>query len=171
MTQETVKAAYRRKLASNPDGEITVDTVEIYHPLISKRYRLVADQIDLVAKLEDGVTDATFEAANISVKGASNNSDMTQSASVTIADPLNELDDELSRIPLSNTDKVTITYRAYLLSDLSYPADGPIVYEARDVTQGKGTFTLSVGAPRLNNRGTGLILTPALCPLIRGVLA
>jgi len=35
MTQETVKAAYRRKLASNPDGEITVDTIEIYHPLIS----------------------------------------------------------------------------------------------------------------------------------------
>ena len=100
MTQETVKSAYRRKLASNPDGEITVDTIEIYHPLISKRYRLVADQVDLVAKLEDGITNATFEAANISVKGASNNSDMTQSASVTIADPLNELDDELSRIPL-----------------------------------------------------------------------
>lgn len=171
MTQETVKAAYRRKLASNPDGEITVDTIEIYHPLISKRYRLAADQIDLTANLEDGITTATFNAASISVKGAANNSDMTQSASITIADAMNELDDELSLIPLQNDDKVTVTYRAYLLSDLSYPADGPIVYEASDVTQGKGTFTMAVGAPRLNNRGTGLILTPTLCPLIRGVLA
>ena len=171
MSQESVKAAYRKKLASNPDGEITLDTIEIYHPLMSRRYYLVADQVDLVAYLEDGVTQVTFEAANINVKGAANNADMNQSATFTIADIDNKLDDELDRIPLDNETLPVFIFRSYLLSDLSFPAAGPVEYEAQDINQEKGKFTASVSAPRINNRGTGVVLTPDICPLIRGVIS
>jgi hypothetical protein len=169
MTAETVKAAYRKKLASNPDGEIAVGTWEVYHPLMSKRYYFVSDQVALTAFLESG-SQVTFEPANISTKGAANNADMNQSASMTIADPFNELDDELERIPLDNETLPLLTFRTYLISDLSYPAWGPVEYEAQDINQGKGSFTATVSAPRINNRGTGLIVTPTICPLIRGLL-
>nr|DAE48292.1 MAG TPA: hypothetical protein [Caudoviricetes sp.] len=33
MSQESVEAAYRRKLASNPDGEMDYITLQISHPL------------------------------------------------------------------------------------------------------------------------------------------
>ena len=170
MTQATVAAAYRKKLASNPDGEIALDTVELYHPDMSRRYYLVADQIPLTATLETGET-VTFEAANINAKGAGNNGDMNQNANFAIADPENVLDDELDRIALDSEVVPTLTFRRFLLSDLSYPAWGPITYDAQDVNQEKGKFTCSVSAPRLNNRGTGLIVTPTLCPLLRGILA
>ena len=41
MSQESVEAAYRRKLASNPDGEMDYITLQISHPLLSKTYYLV----------------------------------------------------------------------------------------------------------------------------------
>lgn len=169
MTQQTVAEAYRKKLATNPDGEISLTTVEIYHPLMSKRYYLVRDTVDLVATLETG-QQVTFTAAKMEAKNAANNADMSQSASFTIADPLNELDDEMDRIPLTDETLPEFTFREYLLSDLSYPAQGPVAYEAQDINQGKGSFTATVSAPKINNRGTGLILTPDLCPLIRGFM-
>lgn len=171
MTQQSVADAYRLKLASNPEGEITLKTWEIYHPSMSQRYYLVADVVDLVAYLEDGTTQVTYTAANVSTKQAANNADMNQQATMTVADYQNALDDELDLIPLDDETLPTLTYREYLLSDLSYPAWGPIIYEAQDVNQGKGTFTAAVSAPKLNSRETGLILTPSLCPLIRGVLS
>ena len=170
MTQATVAAAYRKKLASNPDGEIAIDTIEIAHPSMSKTYWLVADVEALTANLETGVAQV-FEAANINIKGAGNNADMSQSATFTIADPENQLDDELDRIALGDGTLPTFTFRTYLLSDLTYPAWGPVTYDAQDINQEKGKFTASVSAPRLNNRGTGLVVTPTLCPLLRGILA
>lgn len=170
MTQATVAAAYRKKLVSNPDGEIELDTLEISHPDMSKTYYLVADQIPLTAKLETGA-DVTFEPSPIGIKGAGNNADMNQSATFTIPDVDNILDDEMDRIGLTSSSYPVFTFRTYLLSDLSYPAWGPVSYEVQDISQSKGLFTAAVSAPKLNNKGTGLILTPELCPLIRGILA
>lgn len=170
MTQAAVEAAYRQKLASNPDGESVVDTVQIYHPLISKTYYLVNDTRDLTSFLETGAP-ITFETAAMKTKSAANNNDMSQQASFTIVDVENILNDELDLIPIENEDPIEFTFRRYLLSDLSYPAHGPVVYEAQDITKSKGLFTASVGAPKLNNKGTGLIITPSICPLLRGILA
>ena len=61
MTQQSVADAYRKKLASNPEGvDEPLQTWEIYHPSMSKRYFLVNDTKDLTAYLEDGVTQAGF---------------------------------------------------------------------------------------------------------------
>ena len=137
MTQATVAAAYRKKLASNPDGEIALDTIQISDPNMTRTRWFVADQIPLTATLEDGVTAQTFEPANINIKGAASNADLSQSASFTFADPENELDDELTRI-LDAGSVPVLTFRTYLVSDLSYPAWGPVSMRLRTSTRKKG---------------------------------
>ena len=41
MSEDSVLAAYKMKLASNPEGQIDYETVEITHSLLSKRYLIV----------------------------------------------------------------------------------------------------------------------------------
>ncbi len=169
MSQESVEAAYRLKLASNPEGEMDYITVEITHPLLSKRWLLVRGTSDLTAQLETGET-VTFEATPMEAKDAANNGDMDQNASFTLPDVLNVLDDEMDRIPLGNKELPRLTFRRYVSSDLSYPCDGPTVYELHNLSQEKGIFTADTGVPMLNQKTTGLLMTPEAIPLLRGIL-
>jgi len=68
MSQESVEAAYRRKLASNPDGEMDYITLQISHPLLSKTYYLVRGLQELTATLETGET-ITFEPTPMEASG------------------------------------------------------------------------------------------------------
>lgn len=169
MSQESVEAAYRRKLASNPDGELDYITLEITHPLLSKRWLLVRGTSDLTATLETGET-VTFEATPMDAKNAANNNDMDQTASFSLPDVLNILDEEMDRIPYGNAELPKFIFRRFVSTDLSYPADGPVVYELQTLTQEKGVFTAETGTPMLNQRQTGILMTPEEIPLLRGVL-
>lgn len=170
MSQESVEAAYRLKLASNPDGELDYLTLEITHPLLSKRYLLVRGTSDLTATLETGEV-VTFEGTPMEAKGAANNNDMDQRTSFALPDVGNQLDDEMDRIPTSNLELPKFTFRRYVSTDLSYPCDGPVVYELQSLSQEKGVFTADVGVPMLNQRATGLLMTPSQIPILRGVLS
>ncbi len=170
MTAESVEAAYRRKLASNPEGELDFTTVEITHPLLSRRYLIVRGTEPLTATLETGET-VTFEPSPMDAKDAANNNDMDQQAAFTLPDVGNLLDDEMSKIPLSNQIWPEFTFRRFISTDLSYPADGPVTYDLQSLSQSKGLFTADVGVPRLNERPTGELMTPEKIPLLRGVLA
>lgn len=170
MSEASVLAAYKLKLASNPEGQMDFDTVEITHPLFSKRYLLVVGTSDLTATLETGET-VTFEATPMEVKEGGNNNDMDQQASFTLPDVGNLLDDEMGNIPLSNDEAPVFTFRSFVSTDLSYPARGPVTYDLQSLSQSKGVFTADVGVPRLNERQTGLLMTPQEIPLLRGILA
>lgn len=170
MSQQSVLEAYRRKLASNPEGQIDYTTVEITHPRLSKRYLLVRGTEPLTATLETGET-VTFEPTALEAKGAANNNDMDQRASFTLPDVDNQLDDELDRIDPADPTLPKVTYRRFISTDLSYPADGPVVYELQSVSQEKGLFTIDTGVPMLNQKGTGLLMTPSDIPLLRGILS
>lgn len=170
MSESAVIAAYKLKLASNPEGQMDFETVEITHPLFSKRYLLVVGTTDLTATLENGEV-VTFEGVPMEATDGGNNNDMDQQASFTLPDVGNILDDEMSRIPLSNEQSPVFTFRAFVSTDLSYPARGPITYDLQSISQSKGVFTADVGVPRLNERQTGLLMTPQLIPLLRGILA
>lgn len=170
MSQESVEAAYRRKLASNPDGEMDYITLQISHPLLSKTYYLVRGTSDLTATLETGEV-VTFEATPMEAKGAANNNDMDQRASFALPDIGNQLDDEMDRIPPDNTVLPKFIFRRFVSTDLSSPADGPVVYELQSINQEKGIFTADVGVPMLNQRATGELMTPSVIPLLRGVLS
>ena len=169
MSQESVEAAYRRKLASNPDGELDYITLEITHPLLSKRWLLVRGTSYLTATLETGET-VTFEATPMDAKNAANNNDMDQTASFSLPDVLNILDEEMDRVPYNNTELPKFIFRRYVSTDLLYPCDGPVVYELQTLTQEKGVFTAETGTPMLNQRQTGILMTPEEIPLLRGVL-
>jgi Domain of unknown function (DUF1833) len=170
MGEQSVIDAYRRKLASNPDGQMDFDTVEITHPLFSKRYLLVVGTSPLTATLETGEL-VTFEPTPMDVAEGGNNNDTDQQASFTLPDVGNLLDDEMSRLPLSDTLAPVFTFRSFVSTDLSHPARGPVTYDLQTLTQSKGVFTADVGVPRLNERQTGILMTPQEIPLLRGVLA
>lgn len=170
MSESSVLAAYKLKLASNPEGQMDFDTVEITHPLFSKRYLLVVGTSDLTATLETGET-VTFEATPMEVKEGGNNNDMDQQASFTLPDVGNLLDDEMDNVPLNNDEAPVFTFRSFVSTDLSYPARGPVTYDLQSLSQSKGVFTADVGVPRLNERQTGILMTPQEIPLLRGILA
>lgn len=169
MSQESVEAAYRRKLASNPEGELDYITLEIAHPLLSNRWLLVRGTDDLTATLETGEV-VTFEGTPMEAKNAANNNDMDQTATFSLPDVLNILDDEMDRIPFDNQELPKFIFRRYVSTDLSFPCDGPVIYELQNLSQEKGVFTAETGVPMLNQRQTGLLMTPEQIPLLRGVL-
>lgn len=170
MSADSVEAAYRLKLASNPEGQIDYETVEITHSLLSKRYLIVRGTSELTATLETGET-VTFEPSPMNAIDAANNNDMDQQASFTLPDVGNQLDDEMANIPLDNKEWPVFTYRRFISTDLSYPCDGPVTYDLQAISQSKGVFSADVGVPRLNERATGLLATPEDIPLLRGILS
>ena len=170
MSEQSVIEAYKLKLASNPDGQMDFDTVEISDPHFSKRYLLVVGNSDLTATLETGET-VTFEGVPMEVGEGGNNNDTDQQASFTLPDVGNLLDDEMARLPLGYNGSPVFIFRTFVSTDLSYPARGPVTYDLQTMTQSKGVFTAGVGVPRLNERQTGILMTPEEIPLLRGVLA
>lgn len=170
MSAESVEAAYRLKLASNPEGQIDFETVEITHPLLSRRFLIVRGTSPLTATLETGET-VTFEPSPMNAVNAANNNDLDQQSSFTLPDVGNQLDDEMSRIPLGNQEWPVFTYRRFINTDLSAPCAGTVTYDMQALSQSKGVFTAEVGVPRLNERATGLLATPEAIPLLRGILA
>ena len=170
MSEQSVIEAYKRKLASNPDGQLDFDTVEITHPLFSKRYLLVVGTSPLTATLETGET-VMFEPTAMEVVEGGNNNDTDQQASFTLPDVGNLLDNETARVPHGDKRDPVFTFRRFVSTDLSYPARGPVTYDLQTLTQSKGVFTADVGVPRLNERQTGILMTPEEIPLLRGILA
>lgn len=170
MSESSVIAAYKLKLASNPEGELDFETVEITHSLLSKRYLIVRGNEPLTATLETGET-VTFEPSPMESTDAANSNDLDQQASFTLPDVGNLLDDEMQNIPLDNQEWPVFTFRRYVSTDLSYPCVGPITYDLQSLSQSKGVFTADVGVPRLNERPTGILATPTEIPLLKGLLS
>lgn len=170
MSEQSVIEAYKRKLASNPDGQLDFDTVEITDPNFSRRYLLVVGTSSLTATLETGET-VMFEPSAMEVVEGGNNNDTDQQASFTLPDVGNLLDYEMSRLPFGYEGSPVFIFRSFVSTDLSHPARGPVTYDLQTLTQSKGVFTADVGAPRLNERQTGILMTPEEIPLLRGILA
>lgn len=170
MSESSVIAAYKLKLASNPEGELDFETVEITHSLLSKRYLIVRGNEPLTATLETGET-VTFEPSPMEATDAANSNDLDQQASFTLPDVGNLLDDEMQNLPLDNQEWPVFTFRRYVSTDLSYPCVGPITYDLQSLSQSKGVFTADVGVPRLNERPTGILATPTDIPLLKGLLS
>lgn len=170
MSEASVIAAYKLKLASNPEGQIDYETVEITHPLLTRRYLIVRGTTPLTATLETGET-VTFEPSPMETVNAANNNNMDQNASFTLPDVGNILDDEISRVPLNTDIFPVFTFRKFISADLSHPCLGPVVYDLQALSQSKGVFTADVGVPRLNQRTTGILMNPTDIPILRGLLS
>ena len=164
----TLEDELRVLLNTYPVGRYQIETLEISHSLFSKIFYLTREPLGVTATLETAQV-VMFEGTNIDIQLNSTKADLDQNFSFTLPDLSNALDDELDRIPLSNTEKILVKYRIYINDDLSGPAEGPIALEALNVSQEKGLFTISAGAPQLNWNKTGIIYDYDTFPMLRAL--
>jgi len=164
----SVEDDLREYLTSYNAGIVYFETIEIYHPLFSKKYYLTREPLGITATLENG-QQVDFEGANIEIALNSTKSDLDQNFSFSFSDIENALDDELDRIPFDDTTKITMAYRAFLSSNLTEPAQGPVALEVITVSQEKGVFTVEAGAPQLNWSKTGITYNYQDFPTLRAL--
>lgn len=154
---------YQILLNSQPENETYFETIIISHSKMSKTYYFVFDSVPLVAG------GFTFTPANISVTNAQNTNDLDQQASFTISDINNELDDELDRIPLGNTEDIIVGYGVYVSGLLDAPAEY-FEYTVQSIPQKLGAFTMQCGAPNLNRDETGEVFSFERFPMLRSAI-
>lgn len=159
---------YQLLLNSQPENETSFETIYISHSKISKTHYLVFNNVPLTAKLVTG-EEVTFLPANITPTNAQNSNDLDQQASFTIADENNELDDELDRIPLGDTEDIVIGFGVYVSTALDAPAEF-IEYTVKSIPHKLGAFTLQCGAPNLNQNETGEVFSFDRFPMLRSVV-
>jgi len=157
---------YKRFLSSSPEDTQRYEIVVFKHSKLSRTYYFVIDSSSLTATLEG--QEITFEPASIASTNAINSNDLDQSASFTVADVFNELDDELARIPLDDTESLIVGSGIYLDSDLSAPVEYT-EYDIKDIVQEKGVFTVNAGAPDLNSDQCGQVFDLDTWPMLRGL--
>lgn len=161
---------YKKLLSSQPENKRLYETIEITHTGLTQDYFFVRDSEDLLVT-DPAVGGGVFTAANIeNANSLSNNTDLDQTASFTISDVNNILNDELDNIDIGNTEIPLLKYRVYHSDTLSTPAEGPIEYEIESISQKKGVFTIKTSVPKLNERGTGIAYNLTDFPLLRGTL-
>jgi len=157
----------REMTVSWQTGKFWIDTISIYHPLISQTYYLAKLPYDITATLED--TDiVTFLASQFEPQMNSTKDDLNQDFAFTFADVDNTLDNELNLIPLNDETPIEITYRGYISDNLLYPA---IVYylNVTEVARRKGAFTISCGVSQMNWQKTGLYYDLETFPMLKGL--
>lgn len=156
---------YVKLLNSQPDGERDYQGLIVSHSKFSKTYYLGFDNADFTALDPDGV-ERHFVASNINAVNPSNDNDLSQVASFSIGDLYNVLDDELDLLPPDTDETIQVTHLQYISgSDTSAEY---ITYDAKDVTQKEGAFTIACGAPDLNKDETGEVYSLDQFPSLRG---
>lgn len=158
-------------LASYPVGQYQIDTLEITHSLFSQRYLFTREPGGLTATITnmDGSTEEVeFVGVNFEPILNRRKADLDTNFSFTLADPENQLDDELDNIPLNNTEKIVVVYRAYFSDDLSSEAEIHRLNALR-VNQEKAVFTIDCGLPQLNWQKTGIVYDYDTFPPLRGL--
>jgi len=158
----------RELLVTYPSGDYMIEAIEISHSLFSQTYYLTIEPLGITATLETAAT-VDFTGTNIEITRNSTKSDLDQNYSFTIPDLDNVLDDEMGRIPFSDSEDISVKYRAYLASDLTEPAMGPVNLQVVGVNQEKGVFTITAGAPQLNWNKTGIIYDYDTWPMLRAL--
>lgn len=159
--------AYKKFLASNPEGKREYRTISISHSQMSKTYNLVMDSAELIARDENGLL-ITYSPAAMLESGSMQTNDLDQTASYTIADELNILDGELDRVDIDTVEPFIVVFRAYHSDYLDVPAD-VLSYNANSVAQAKGSFTIRTGVPDLNSDQTGQIYNLTDFPMMRSL--
>jgi|LGVE01.1.fsa_nt_gb hypothetical protein len=159
--------AYKELLNSKPEGRRYYETLILSHSLLSQTYYFVNDSVDLVANDNDGLS-RTYTALPFQSSNAVNSNDLSQTATYSLPDVQNILDDELDRIPIGNTENILATFGIYESDFLDSPAEW-LVYEVDKVPQKKGSFSIQTGVPKLNSDETGEIYDFQTWPMLRSV--
>lgn len=152
---------------------VQLETLEISHPSFSKVYRIVRNAMNgITAKLEDGVTMATFEYYPLQLKQTGSSDDLDQKLQIDLGDLGETIPTEIDNCFAAATmlTKPTVLYRVYRSDDLTQPLDGPFRYELTTLGQKIEGASFAAEAPRLNNSRTGDVYTLTRFPMLTGFL-
>ena len=165
-----VEARLREFLASAPQTIYMIEVISIAHSDLTQTYNLWREPSDGgVVDEDDNVLSVRSTNFTVALAGSPDNLDQKITVNIDTTDPDNLLRKELDRIPLDTTEKILLTYRAYLSDDLTEP-QAVQVLQVESINYNRGTATLSAIAPKYNVNRTGELYTFGRFPMLRGFL-
>lgn len=146
MTDTTLSQAIQEAYASAPASEVVHHTLEFRHAAWAAPIRVVQDVANLTATLEADAplnpgeavvfTGYAFQMDLPELSGAA-----SPQVTITIDNVSLEIEDAINQALLT-TDLVEVTYRAYLASDLTHPAnDPPLTLTLTSISAGQFQIT------------------------------
>lgn len=117
---EAIKEAY----ASADVRVVAYDTLEIAHPSFTQPIYVVRDWQDLVATLEDGVTEVTFVRFKFDLTRPEVSPDGVPQCRIDMDNVTREIMANLM-LTRNSTEMIAVRYRQYIDTDLSRPQNDP----------------------------------------------
>jgi hypothetical protein len=156
-------------LASAPQTVRAIQTINIFHPSMSRAFLLWREPY--VGTLTIDGTAYTVEPANIEIglAGAAGHLDQRFDIKLGLVDSMDTFRIELDRIPVNTKVKATLVYREYLSDDLVNP-QAVANLQVEVVSWTKGAANITAVSPRLNMTRTGQLYSPKEIPMLRGFL-
>ena len=136
---------------------VQLELLEIYHPNMSKTYRIVRNSVlGVTVNLENGQS-AFFQYVPIKVENNGARDDLEQSLTITFGDLGEILPNEMDNIRSANgfNTKASLIYRTYRSDDLSSPIFGPVYFEIESFSFDWQGATFEAKAPSTNINKTG----------------
>lgn len=124
-------------------SDVVIPTLELSCPVWPESLYICAGYEDITAVTELGVT-VTFQAAGIDVSLPKKNNDGTQKLAFAIDNVRGDAQRMISDARDVDA-RITITYRTYLYSDLSAPAEKPYVMTALSASMKGPKVEISAG--------------------------
>lgn len=129
MVDTSLSAAIKEAYAAAPSDVVTLHTLEFRHPAFSQPIRVVLDHADHTCTLEAGAPANPAEAVlfvgyAFNIVLPSVDAGAAPEVVITIDNVSMEIEDNINAA-LATTDKVMVTYRPYLSTDLITPAMNP----------------------------------------------
>ena len=157
MPDASLSAALREAYAAAPSDVVIYATIEIRHPAFTSPIRVVRDGSDLIATLEDSAP-ADAGQSVVFVRFAFNftRPELSASGVPQVTLEIDNVDRGIVanlEAALTTQEPIAITYREYVSSDLSAPAnDPPLHMTLISVTADPLKVTATAGFPDLVNR-------------------
>jgi Domain of unknown function (DUF1833) len=138
MPDPALSQALKEAYAAAPADTVILHTLEIWHPAFATPIRVVRDMADLQARLEataprDGGQMVTFTALAFDLDLPPVDTAPVPEITITLDNVGREISDALDEAAISQ-DKIEVTYRPYLSTDLDGPQmDPPVTMTLSDV--------------------------------------
>ena len=166
----TPEELYEQYLYNNPDYDRIIETITITHSDITQDYAICREPNGETCTNEDG-TEVFYSGVNFEVSKNTSSDDLDEEFSIVFADVNGDLKAEAENIPLDTDEFVKVVYRAFMDSDRSAPAYGPITLEATSMTPtNDGSVTVTAKSPSLNVNRCGELYTYERFPSLKSFL-
>lgn len=151
MPDSTLSQAIKEAYAAAPSGVVVYHTLEISHPAFTQPIYVVRDTADLVAQLETA-EEVTFVRFAFDLKKPEVSATGVPQCTIEIDNVSREILANVQQA-MGSTEKITVTYREYLSTDLTGPQNNPpMVLTVLSIKADVFKVTAVAGFGDLNNK-------------------